>query len=205
MSWVLWHWSKKKNEWAEHASRREFHLQEKEFRLHLLELAAQHAVLYCFWTLSRCLMLKMVTLASGWCILKETPRFLMLFLTPKSQMVVLSCRLGVPSTLLWGKAVYPLNICILMTCAMNLTTGHVLGALTLIQEEERVSWACFAKGVSSSRKGVPSTFAWAGCSACCFILLLDIVSMFDAEDGHTGQWLVHFERDTALFNAFFNP
>ena len=29
--------------------------------------------------------------------------------------------------------------------------------------------------------------------------------MFDAEDLLTGQWLVHFERDTALFNAFFNP
>ena len=106
----------------------------------MLELAAQHALLYCFWTLSRCLMLKMVTLAGGWCILKETTRFLMLFLTPfKSQMVVLSCRLGVPSTLLCGKAVYPLNICILMTCAMHRTTGHGLGALTLIKEEKRVS------------------------------------------------------------------
>jgi hypothetical protein len=29
--------------------------------------------------------------------------------------------------------------------------------------------------------------------------------MFDAEDGLTGEWLVHFERDTALFNAFFHP
>ena len=105
----------------------------------MLELAAQHAVLYCFWTLSRCLMLKMVTLASGWGILKQTPRFLILFLTPKSQTGVLSCRLGVPSTLLWGKAVYPLNICILMTCAMNLTTGHGLGALTLTKEDQRVS------------------------------------------------------------------
>jgi hypothetical protein len=37
------------------------------------------------------------------------------------------------------------------------------------------------------------------------MLLPDSVSMFDAEDGLTGQWLEHFERDTALFNAFFNP
>jgi hypothetical protein len=29
--------------------------------------------------------------------------------------------------------------------------------------------------------------------------------MFDAEDGHTAQWLVHFETDTTLFNPFFNP
>jgi hypothetical protein len=29
--------------------------------------------------------------------------------------------------------------------------------------------------------------------------------MFDAEDVLAGQWLAHFERDTALFNAFFHP
>ena len=43
-----------------------------------------------------------------------------------------------------------------------------------------------------------------GSLACCPVLLLDSVSMFDANNGATVQWQVHFETVNSLFNASFS-
>ena len=43
-----------------------------------------------------------------------------------------------------------------------------------------------------------------GSLVCCPVLLLDSVSMFDANNGATVQWQVHFETVNSLFNASFS-
>jgi hypothetical protein len=92
----------------------------------------------------------------------------------------------------------------LATVAMYLSPGHGLGALAMTREDKRVSWACFAGGVSSSPKGVPSSLASTGRFAWCPTFFPDSFSQFDTEDDSTVQRLGHFELVTSLFSSAFS-
>ena len=81
----------------------------------------------------------------------------------------------------------------LATVSMYLSPGDGLGALAMTREDTRVSRACFAGGVSSSPKGVPSSLALTGRFAGCPTFFPDSVSQFDAEDDSTVQGLGRFE------------